>query len=428
MNKWVLKGVVILLVISLAGNVWFFSESRQQLSKLNEVEALVSQSVERNIRQVMRQIDFLLETESPESYQRLQSAMEELTSSFTQWVLLSQTEERPNGRMQEALRVLEALRNTLVNQLDRHYRLQCQTLDEPDREMLRKVHDQMSRLLLIYHNIQDRLGELENPSVSDGGLTQLMDQISETVLLYRHSAIPNHHPVYLDSEEALRRAGERIAVLQPEAFYLVSKKVRIREGVHLYDAMMDLEEFQAQVGIDARDAGIRTYQMEEIPAGEAEMGMEEALEHARRSLGYLYEGRVKEEFVESQNWVDRPVYVFRFTPLAEMDVEVASDAYQITISAVTGQVVQFSNDFVGTSTPTQGVVMSADEIRQQEQPEMGRMIPGGKTVIRTFSTRYRPRLTYYFRIMRNEQPFTLYYDVVNGRLIHEQMDLFQPVQ
>ena len=91
-NKWLSKILAVLLIASLVGNIWFYLDFRQNRQRLTAMESLVSQSIERNIRQSMRQIDFLRENESPESLQRLQSAVEELTASFMQWALMNQQE------------------------------------------------------------------------------------------------------------------------------------------------------------------------------------------------------------------------------------------------------------------------------------------------------------------------------------------------
>ncbi len=69
----------------------------------------------------MRQMNLLLESESQESLMRLQWSLEEMASVFQQWVMLNETEEQPNTRMQEGLVGMETLRNTIINHLDRQY-------------------------------------------------------------------------------------------------------------------------------------------------------------------------------------------------------------------------------------------------------------------------------------------------------------------
>ncbi|WP_283410338.1 hypothetical protein [Anoxynatronum buryatiense] len=427
MNKWFSRILAVLLIASLTGNVWFYMEYRQNRQRLNAMEALVSQSIERNIRQSMRQIDFLMENETPESLQRLQSAVEELTASFMQWALMNQREEVPHERLQEGLAAMEALRNMLVDQLERQYRAQESRLGDPDRAMLTKVHDQLGRLLLIYHNIQGRLDQLRNPDASDGGLRQLTEQIQETVVLYRHSALPNQHPGYLEPEEALLRAEKYLPLFSVETMELTSREVRIREGVHTYRAEAVTAAEPAKLRIDARDGRIREFQAGTVPEGPGTLAMEHALEVARSLMPCVAAEEVREEFMYNQNGQTQPVYLFRFTPVVDGEIIMTSDACQITISAVDGTVVHFASDFSETMVPEVVQQISMETLRNECQPELGRMIYEGQRVIRTFGTRFSPRLAYSYRVMRNGQSTLLYFDVETGRQIHEAFDLFQPV-
>lgn len=426
-NKWLSKILAVLLIASLVGNIWFYLDFRQNRQRLTAMESLVSQSIERNIRQSMRQIDFLRENESPESLQRLQSAVEELTASFMQWALMNQQEEGPHERLQEGLAAMEALRNMLVDQLERQYRAQDFSLGDPDREMLGKVHDQLGRLLLIYHNIQGRLDQLRNPEASDGGLRQLAEHIQETVVLYRHSALPNQHPTYLEPEEALLRAQSAIALFSVEALELTSPEVRIREGVHTYRTEGTTASEPAKLRIDARDGSIREFQAGAVPEGPATLTMEKALEIARSLLPCVSAERVREEFMFNENGQTQPVFLFRFTPVTEDEIVMTSDACQVTISAVDGTVVHFASDFSNTMVPEFNQRVSVEVLRSEQQPEVGRMLYEGKRIIRTFNTRFAPRVTHSFRVMRNGQSTLLYFDVETGRQIHEAFDLFQPV-
>jgi hypothetical protein len=428
-SRWRIRTLVMLLAMSVIGNFWFYLEHRQHVEKIEKVEKMVSLSIERNIRQSMRQIDFFLETGSPESFQRLQSAMEELAAGYMQWLLMNQTDEEPNERMETGLKAMETMRNMLVSQLERQYQLQNQQLIEPDREMLIKVHGQLGRLLLIYHNIQGRLEELNNPLVSDGGLQQITDQILETHLLYRHSVIPNQHPSYLSTDEALQRASEKILFLDPEEVTLLSDAVKIREGVHVYEALVMTPAGEVLVGIDARDGNIREYKYQESATSESEslLSVEEAIEQARRFFRCCSEGQVKEEFIFNQNGTGPALYLFRFTPITEQAITLYSDACYITISAVDGQAAHFTNDFSGTIPPDTIPLFTMEEIRQELQQESGRVLYEGISVIRNFNTRFRPRLTYSFRVMRNGQPSVVQIDVETGRSIHETYDLYKNV-
>ena len=426
MSRWAKTIVASMLGVSLMANLWLYMEYQQQEDQIREIQEAVSQNIERNIRQSMRQIEFLIESQSPDSLNRLQGSIEDLTGSFTQWAQMNQTEEQPNERLKLGLGAMESLRNTLVDQLNRQYMLQEQKLAEPDRAMLLKVYDHLDRFLLIYHNIQGRLGELKNPAVSDGGLSLLADQIIETTMLYRHAATPNQHPSYLAPEIVMERAVEQLEFLGLLDINLLSDHVAVHEGVHTYDFQLTIGERSAHVSVDARDGSVRSFALDAAPAGVKKISRGEALSESRRILSVFYKEAVKEEFLLlPQNSLENPVYVFRFTPVTDQDIVISSDAYQVTISAVDGQLIHLSNAFSFTQVPEFKLTYSIDELHSKEQPELGRMVYNGRSVIRTFNTRFQPRLTYVFRVFTDGQPNLRYYDVETGMLIHEIHDMFQ---
>ncbi len=426
MSRWTKTIVAFILGISLISNLWLYMEYRRQQDQIREVQEMVSQNIERNIRQSMRQIDFLIESESSESLHRLQGSIEDLTGSFMQWALMNTTEEQPNERLKLGLGAMESLRNTLVDQLNRHYLLQNQKLAEPDRIMLLKVYDHLDRFLLIYHNIQGRLDELKNPAVNDGGLSQLADQIIETTLLYRHAAIPNQHLSYLPPEEVMNRAVEQLDFLGVVDINLLSDRITIQEGIHTYDFQLTTSTGSARVGVDACDGSIRSFTRDVVPAGVKRITRGEALSESRRILNAFYKENVKEEFLLlPQDGSENPVYVFRFTPITDQDIAISSDAFQVTVSAVDGQLVQLSNAFSFTQVPEFKLKYTIDDVHREQQHEVGRMAYNGRSIIRTFNTRFQPRLTYVFRVFTDGQPNLQYYDVETGILIQEMHDLFQ---
>jgi hypothetical protein len=426
MRRWAKTIVAFILGVSLMGNLWLYMEYHRQQDQIREIQETVSRNIERNIRQSMRQIDFLIESESPESLHRLQGSIEDLTGSFTQWALMNQTEQQPNERLKLGLGAMESLRNTLVDQLNRQYLLQEQKIAEPDRVMLLKVYDHLDRFLLIYHNIHGRLDELKNPAVNDGGLSQMADQIIETTMLYRHAATPNQHPSYLAPEIVRDRAVEQLEFMGLVDINLVNDRVTVHEGVHTYDFQLIMKEGSARAGVDARDGTVRSFTLDAVPAGEKKISRGDALSESRQILSAFYKEAVKEEFLLlPQNSSENPVYVFRFTPVTDQDIVMTSDAFQVTVSAVDGQLVQLSNAFSFTQVPEFKLNYTIDELHREKQPELGRMVYNGRSIIRTFNTRFQPRLTYVFRVFTDGQPNLRYYDVETGVLIHEMHDMFQ---
>ncbi|RQD71014.1 MAG: hypothetical protein D5S00_02815 [Tindallia sp. MSAO_Bac2] len=419
--------IAVVLFASMLVNGFLYREIQQHDQHLNTVRQMVSEGIERNTRHSIRQMNLLLETESQEALMRLQWSLEELASVFQQWVMLNETEEQPNKRLQDGLTGMETLRNVIVNHLGRQYENQEKQLSEYDREMLLKMHDQMERFLLIYHNIEGRLDELIDPENSDGGLGQVSDQIQEIALLYRHSSIPNEHPEYLSIDESEAIAWEKMGFLDPKQIEPEMERVRIRNGIHTYSMRVVLQdESESRIEVDAQNGRIREYQALSSNPGEVQLTMEEALKKALRHIDENNNMKKEVFFQPINGATEEPFYAFLFAPM-NSEIEIVSDAYRVQISAVDGRLLQLQNGYCSTEVPDSPVVYSRQDIMRQWRDELGSMTYNGLSVVRSFDTHYEPKLVHSFRIMKSGQQTMVYFDVTTGNLIHEAFHIYEPI-
>ncbi|SDY60118.1 hypothetical protein [Tindallia californiensis] len=415
------------LFISFLINGFLYREVQKQEHHLEVVRQMTSENIERITRHSIRQMDLLLESESPESLMRLQWGLEELASAFQQWVMLNEREDQPNKRLQEGLEGIEALRNVIMNHLDRQYQNQKEQLSYYDREMLEKMQDQLQRFLMIYHNIEGRLDKLVDPSRSDGGLGQISEQIQEIAVLYRHSATPNYHPEYMEIEEAVEIAWDAMAFLEPVEIVPEQETVFIRNGIHAYRMILRQENGkESRIEIDAQNGRIRGFQTLMPSPGEVHLTMEEAMETALRYIDYEGEFSKEVYFQPVNGTTEEPFYAFLFAPLRD-DIEIISDAYRVQVSAVDGRLLQLQNGYCRTQVPTTPVVITRQDIRKQWTSELGMMTYNGLSVVRSFDTHYAPKLVHSFRVTKGGQRTMVYFDVMNGNLIHESIHIYDPM-
>ncbi len=123
---------------------------------------------------------------------------------------------------------------------------------------------------------------------------------------------------------------------------------------------------------------------------------------------------------------EEPFYAFLFAPI-NSEVEIISDAYRVQISAVDGRLLQLQNGFCNTQVPSSPIVYSRHDIRNQWSEELGGMTYNGLSVVRSFDTRYEPKLVHSFRILKSGQQTMAYFDVMTGHLIHEAFHIYQPI-
>lgn len=415
------------LFISFLINGFLYREVQKQEHHLEVVRQVTSENIERITRHSIRQMDLLLESESPESLIRLQWSLDELASTFQQWVMLNEREDQPNERLQEGLEGIEALRNVIVNHLDRQYRNQKEQLSYYDKEMLEALHDQLQRFLMIYHNIEGQLDQLIDPNSSDGGLGQVSEQIQEIVVLYRHSATPNHHPEYMKIEECIEIAWDMMSFLEPVEIVPEQETVFIRNGIHVYRMILRQEDDkESRIEIDAQNGRVRGFQTLMASPGEVHLTMEEALEIALLHIDYEGEFNKEVYFQPVNGNTEEPFYAFLFAPLSD-EVEIISDAYRVQVSAVDGRLLQIQNGYCSTQVPTTPVVITRQDIRKQWTSELGMMTYNGLSVVRSFDTRYAPKLVHSFRVTKSGQRTMVYFDVMNGNLIHESIHIYDPI-
>ncbi|ABR47054.1 Propeptide, PepSY amd peptidase M4 [Alkaliphilus metalliredigens QYMF] len=434
MNKLskVKKAALVTLVIaSIAANLIFYSQVNVLQSKVTQVNAAISGQVERNIRRSMRYTQELRETESPEAMENLKRSLEELGLGYTHWLELNQTERRPNTRMARGFAGVEALRNTLAHHLYNQYVLQENTLSDYDFEVLDRSHDLLDRLLLAYHNIENRLDELQDPEISDGGLGQIVNNIEEMAKLYRHSRSPNTHLQYQTYEEIVEIAEEFLPMLKEHTLLEENQEVKIREGVHFYKLdYTDGDEIVYTLWMDAVDGKIRNYELKRLGDKNENLTKIEALQMAEEFLNTFYTENFLTEVFEMKNGQeDKLIYAFRFTAIRE-DVEMISDALDIHINAKTGEIVKLSNDFIDSNIPYYWIDVAPEEIieSEEEKEELSIIEYRGKALIRSFETRYHPRVVHSFLVIEREQPMLAFYDLTTGRRVYQMHYIYEAMQ
>lgn len=427
MKKYTKAILVGLLVVSIGVNMILYKNLREINRKMKDVNKIIASNVESNIRQSIMYIQELLEEDSLEALQNLGSSADTLTMTFNHWVDLNQTDKKPNERMQKALVSIEMLRNTLSHHLVNQYKVNDHHLMTYDIEMLETFNEQLKRLLLVYHNIEDRLLELNDPANSDGGLMQIASNIEEISRLYRHSRIPNQHLQYIDYQEALLKAEEKIPDLKKFQIKEEKHKVCIREGVHYYEVnYFDGEEEAYLLWIDATDGSIRNFESKRNMGGKA-ISQREAITIAENFVKKFYQGEMKEEmFYMKETEENDALYSFKFIPINQ-DIQMISDAYTINVSTNSGEVIKYTNDFTDTRVVKEKIVYTPEEIQEKHREEFGDMEYRGLMIVRSFYTRYQPKLTYGYGIIQDQQPKMIFIDGVTGMPIYETYYLYHSI-
>ncbi|SES87484.1 hypothetical protein SAMN05660297_00807 [Natronincola peptidivorans] len=428
MKKYSKSILVGLLIISVGANVFYYRSLANINEKIIRVNTIVASNVERNIRQSIMYTQDLIETGDSASFQNLERAIGNLTLSFNHWVDLNQSEKTPNERMQRGLASVETLRNLITHHLANQYKMNDKQLTEYDIDMLEKVNDQMKRLLLVYHNIENRLLELKDPIVSDGGLVQIANNFEEINRLYRHSKLPNRHPEYIDYTEAVAHAERKIPYVQDYILKEEKDQVIIREGVHYYELnYYDEDEEIYTVWIDAMDGLIRNYELKRMSNNGNSTSQNQAITIARDFVGRFYQGQLKEEMFYMENRDNgEPVYSFRFTPIKE-ELLMVSDAYIVNVNSATGNVIKYTNDFTDTMGVNQRIGYTEEDIMAEYKEEFGEMDYNGLAITRSFYTHYQPRLTYSFRINQDQQETMVFVDVTTGMLVYQLYYVYHPI-
>lgn len=418
-----------MLIGSIATNIFYYAHFREANDRAARVNTIIASNVERNVRQSVRHIQELVETESQESMRNLEQSMTSLVLSFNHWVDLNQSERRPNERMNRGLNSIEMLKNTISHHLNNQYRKNGEQLTKYDVEMLENVSQQLNRLLLTHHNIEDRVQDLKDPFTSDAGLVQIAENLDEITRLYRHSQKPNSHPDYIVYEEAVLMAEKffrdelQHLSIRDEAFTL-----NMRDGVHYYELnYYNEDENLYTIWVDAIDGNIRNFEMKKDIVENAEIGEAKAIDIARNFVKQFYKGELKEEiFYLEQNGSAAGVYSFRFTPIRDK-VEIVSDALTVNLAANSGEILKFTNDFIHTKVVYHKKANTIEEIEEKYSEEFGEMHYDGEAIVRSFFTRYKPRLTYAYRTMQNQQEVKVFIDVTTGVPVYQLYYIYQPI-
>lgn len=424
MAKIIRFGIVIILLISLSINSILYYQLKETNAKLTDTNRLVSAQVERNIRQAMLFIRDLKENQSLASLQNLQGSVQELAVSFRHWVDLNQSKRKPNEEFTKGLTGIEALRNTIVNHLNNQFTVNDNTLNEYDIEMLDKAYENLDRLSLIYNRVKEQLPDSED---KEGfvGLVQLANSMEEMSRLYRHSVTPNKHPNYISKEKAIDVLKKAYPHLNPSDAEVSNPQYR--DGLHYYQFSFKADKDVEQIlWVDAIYGVIRNYENRQS-GGRKNISLEEAIQVARDFLkGYYKDDYFEEIFSLELEDEKKTIYSFRFTPIKQ-NVKLVSDAYTINVDSRSGEVIKYSNDHNGTFISTVGNVVDIDEIIENYSSIYGDLYYDGLSVIKTFETRYYPRLTHGFRVDQNQQQIMVYFDALTGKKIYQLYYIYTPI-
>jgi len=417
-----------ILVVSVFINFTLGSKLNVANSKIEEINSNTASLVERNIRQSIINAKELIETNSKESLFGLQRSVEDLTASFSQWQTLNQTDEMPNTIMQKGLTGIEALRNTVIHHLDGQYFTSGEQLADEDIAMLESFHENLNRLLLVYHNIEGRVTDLKNPESSDGGLIQIASNLEEISRLYRHSSTPNKHPEYIGTEIAVNSIKEKLPEFEDYEVKIKDQSVFMKDGVHYYQVnYLDKNELVYTVFVDAIDGVIRNIEYKRPLEGKQQMSSGTSRTIAKQFLKKFYAGDVQEEMLYIKNDSEvSSLYSFRFIPLKD-ETKILSDAYIINVCPHTGKVIKYYNEFNDSMDYAQKHNFSHEYIMENNFEDPDLMTYEGLVVVRSFKTRFRPTLTHSFKTTQKDQQLVLYYDVETGTLVHQMYDIYEQI-
>ncbi|NLM04697.1 MAG: hypothetical protein GX214_06730 [Clostridiales bacterium] len=427
MKKYTKAVLVVLLAISIGLNVNFYEKTRVINEKLNTVNKIIASNVESNIRHIIMYIDEFIEGDSLETLQNLGNAVDTLNMTFNYWVDLNQSEKEPNEKMQQASSSIETLRNTIGHHLLNQYKLNDNKLMSYDIEMLKAYSEQLKKLLMVYHNIEDRLSELKNPEADDGGLSQVASSMEEIGRLYRHSKIPNQHPTYMAYTKALSKVAEKIPEVVNLAIKEENNNVYIKEGVHYYELnYYDEDEEVYKIWIDAIDGHIRNLEYKRDLEGRP-ISQIEAIDKAKDFLRTFYQGEIKKEMFYTEDMdADDVIYSFKFIPIND-DIQIICDTHTIDISSSTGEVIKYTNNFNDTRVMIKDMAYTPEDIMEEYGEEYKNMEYRGQMIVRSFYTRFQPKLAYAFGILKDEQPMLIFIDGDTGIPIYETYYLYHTI-
>jgi len=422
-------GLAILLIFSIGINFILYFKLSDVKEKLDSVNKLISSNVERNIRQSMRYIKELKETNSPDSLKNLQQAIQELAVTYKHWVDLNQTERNPNLQVAKSLSSIEAIRNAFVHHLEVQFQANSKSISQYDIEFLDKAYESLDRMLMIYLNLEGNIAKLRNPN-KDYGLIQISGNIEEMTRLYRHSITPNKHPNYITYEEAVKKAEELFPNLV--GLELESNKTtpNIKDGIHYFELkFIKNKEVTATLWIDAISNSLRNYELKINSDGKGDISRGEAFEIAKAYLKNFYNGEfISEHYkIEGNPAEKKPtIYSYRFIPTINA-IPFPTDAFTINIDEGTGTIIKYSNEAITLELPKEKSNINIEEIQQANLEALGSIEYLGTAVVRSFTTRFKPTLAYSFKSIQKDQEMLLFFDASTGLQIHQIVNVYVPI-
>lgn len=427
MKRYVKTVLVLLLTVSIVFNLINYINLMEAREKIQRANTIVSADVERGIRQSKLYIEELIEEENSQALDRLTKAVGNLAMDFGHWVELNKPSRKPSLTMDSGLASVEMIRNTISHHLANQFATNDDRLTKFDIEMLESTSEQLSKLLLIYHNIEERFLGASPSEDNENGLQQFSNSIEEIHKLYRHSKMPNQHPEYIDKAEALAIALEAMPFLK-EYQSEEEDGVMIREGVHYYEFhfLKDKEELYT-AWVDATDGEIRNFELLQTAENGDSIPQNEAISIARDFAKKLYRAQMDEEMFYVEDREDSPnIYSFRFIPKID-GVRLMCDAFTINIAASTGEIIKYTKDFSNTKFHQQEPALMVEDVQELYMEEFDNMDYNGLSIIRSFHTHYRPKLTYSFRIIQEGQENMVFIDVNSGTNLQQSYYAYHPI-
>lgn len=418
------------MTISLSSNLFFAIQLKTLRRKVISSNTITSVKLESAVRDTMYSIKELNKVGTKEAMTNLQSSVQQLVLIFNNWIDLNQLEENPNESLMKGLSALETLRNTIVRHLGNQYSSNHEELTDYDIVLLDKIYEKLDRLLVIYNNIEGRIGQIKNIDKGDGGLSQWASNIEEISKLYRHSRIPNEHPKYIQLESALTRVDKIFPeLINFQGSKEVKESVQIKDGVHYYEIGYYNEgELNYLVWIDALDGSLRHFEDYTESNNDVAIFQSAALNSAKNFMDRFetYEQIVEGVSTITDENTKNIVYAFQFTPVLEK-VAMVSDCVNVNVSSKGGKVIKYSSYFSNTKLPSTELKVPLEDIEEEHADQLVNMKYNGLSVVRSFYTHYRPVITYNYKSTGKDNITKLYFDVATGSQVYESYSVYEPV-
>lgn len=418
------------MTISLSSNLFFAIQLKTLRRKVISSNTITSVKLESAVRDTMYSIKELNKVGTKEAMTNLQSSVQQLVLIFNNWIDLNQLEENPNESLMKGLSALETLRNTIVRHLGNQYSSNHEELTDYDIVLLDKIYEKLDRLLVIYNNIEGRIGQIKNIDKGDGGLSQWASNIEEISKLYRHSRIPNEHPKYIQLESALTRVDKIFPeLINFQGSKEVKESVQIKDGVHYYEIGYYNEgELNYLVWIDALDGSLRHFEDYTESNNDVAIFQSAALNSAKNFMDRFetYEQIVEGVSTITDENTKNIVYAFQFTPVLEK-VAMVSDCVNVNVSSKGGKVIKYSSYFSNTKLPSTELKVPLEDIEEEHADQLVNMKYNGLSVVRSFYTHYRPVVTYNYKSTGKDNITKLYFDVATGSQVYESYSVYEPV-